>query len=152
MLARLRALPATRRALIPEAFAALAVAAAAVAGLRFERIAALASRGAAGRPTADVDQAVADVRWAVGACGRRAPWRTKCFEQGLAAQWMLRRRGVPATLHYGLARDPERGLLAHVWVRSGERDVVGCENAGDFTEMARFPDEQPHRSSLPARR
>jgi hypothetical protein len=30
-------------------------------------------------------------------------------------------------------------LVAHVWVRSGPTDVIGCENLADFTEIAQFP-------------
>ena len=56
------------------------------------------------------------VRWALLACARRANWRAVCFQQGLAAQWMLRRRGVPSVLYYGVAHDAEGGLAAHVWV------------------------------------
>jgi hypothetical protein len=29
--------------------------------------------------------------------------------------------------------------FAHTWVKADERPVVGCENASDFTELARFP-------------
>ncbi len=72
------------------------------------------------------------------------PWRTMCFEQGLAAHWMLRRRKRPSTLYYGAATfDGE--LKAHVWVKSGDRDVVGCENADEYALLARFPDEPPVR-------
>ncbi|MEO8113933.1 MAG: lasso peptide biosynthesis B2 protein, partial [Phenylobacterium sp.] len=80
------------------------------------------------------------VRWAIVAVARRLPWRALCFEQGLAAHWMLRRRGTPATLHYGVAGSAEAGLKAHVWVRDGQRAIVGCELADRFTELAVFPD------------
>ena len=30
-------------------------------------------------------------------------------------------------------------LKAHVWVRSGDLDVTGCDIAGDYAELARFP-------------
>jgi hypothetical protein len=75
----------------------------------------------------------------VTACARRVPWRAKCFEQGLAAQWMLGRRRIFSTLHYGVAQGEDRGLIAHVWLSSGSLDVVGCENKDDFSELARFP-------------
>jgi len=66
------------------------------------------------------------------------PWRAKCIEQGFAAQWMLRRRAVPAVLHYGVAKR-DGALAAHVWVRSGANDVIGCENSNEFSEVAQFP-------------
>ncbi|WP_162888210.1 lasso peptide biosynthesis B2 protein [Sphingomonas mesophila] len=77
------------------------------------------------------------VRRSVLAWGRRLPWRAKCFEQGLAAAWMLRRRGLAYELHYG-ANGGGGALKAHVWVTSGGAPVVGCENAADFSRLASF--------------
>jgi hypothetical protein len=78
-------------------------------------------------------------RWAVHACAGRVPWRAVCYQQGLAAQWMLRRRGIPSVLYYGAAPDEEKGLLLHVWVRDGEIDVIGGEGASRFAVLATFP-------------
>ncbi|HWK36706.1 lasso peptide biosynthesis B2 protein [Sphingomonas sp.] len=126
--------------MLVEAGAALAVASLAVRLAPFRRIAASASRPPARPAPADAAAIVERVGWAVRAAARRARFRAVCIEQGLAAQWMLRRRGIAATMHYGVARDPERGLIAHVWVRTGDRDVVGGESADRFTLLARFPD------------
>jgi hypothetical protein len=79
------------------------------------------------------------IRWAVSACARRVPWRAKCFEQGLAAQLMLRRRGTCSVLYYGAASGDERGLSAHVWVRDGDLDIIGGEIASDYAVLATFP-------------
>src|SRR5438874_1993502 len=43
------------------------------------------------------------VQWAVNAVARHSPVEFVCFPQALAGYWMLRRRGVPATLVYGVA-------------------------------------------------
>lgn len=75
---------------------------------------------------------------ALRAWDRRLPWRTMCFEQGLAAMRILRRRGHEATLHYG-ARGAGDMLEAHVWVTSGDVPLVGCEIAAEFRELRRFP-------------
>jgi hypothetical protein len=137
---RLRRLSWAERRLLAEATIALALAALAVALLPFRFVASLA------RPCAqdqarlhDREQAIRDVRWAVLACARHVPWRAKCLEQAFAAQWMLRRRSVRAVIHYGIANRAD-GLAAHAWVRATPFDVVGCENADEFTELARFPD------------
>ena len=140
-LARFRILSSAERRLIAEAVAVLAIAAFMIALFPFRRVAAHARRleGAAAGRTEQL-RLIGEVRWAVAACARRVPWRAKCLEQGFAAQWMLRRRSVPAVLHYGVARrDGE--LIAHAWVRAGPVDVIGCENLGEFTELARFPPE-----------
>lgn len=69
---------------------------------------------------------------------RRLPWRTQCFEQGIAAYRWLHAHGFDATLHYG-ARGSGDAIEAHVWVTSGDVPVVGCENAAEFRELARYP-------------
>ena len=83
---------------------------------------------------------IATLTRAIRAWSRRLPWRTLCFEQGLTAHWLLRRRGFASTFHYGAAKR-ECILKAHVWVRSGSLDVVGCEIAGDYALLVCFPDE-----------
>lgn len=117
----------------------LAIASVLVALAPFRRVA--ASAGHPGRTSPAPAEQLAHIRavsWAVRAAARRVPWRAKCIEQGFAAHWMLRRRSVPTVLHYGVARRDD-GLAAHVWVRSGDTDVIGCENSADFAEVAQFP-------------
>lgn len=140
-LRRVCSLTPAERLLALEATIALGAAAFAIAVFPFRRIAAAAARRVTDGDAGEEERArhVRRVRWAVTACARRMPWRAKCFEQGLAAQWMLGRRRIFSTLHYGIAKAPDRGLIAHVWLRSGALDVVGCENKDDFSELARFP-------------
>src|SRR5262245_32580341 len=45
------------------------------------------------------------IRWAILATARRVPWTAMCFQRGLAAQLMLRARGVPSVLYYGVGSD-----------------------------------------------
>ncbi len=94
------------------------------------------------------ERLIAEIRWAIWAAARRVPWRALCFEQGFAAQWLLARRHVPATLHYGVANRPDEGMIAHVWVRAGDIDVVGCKGLDEFTELARFPLAAADRSTV----
>jgi hypothetical protein len=134
-------LPWHDRLLLFEATLCLATAGLAIAVLPFRhvgRLAALAFR----RPEPPQQQRLTDVcriRWALLVCSRRVPWRAMCFEQGLAAQFMLRRRGVPSVLYYGAASDDVGGLSAHVWVRDGCIDVIGGEIASRFALLATFP-------------
>ncbi|MGZ9098410.1 MAG: lasso peptide biosynthesis B2 protein [Brevundimonas sp.] len=127
------------RAALAEAVLQLGLARARVALRPFRDVARAASRTPAG-PHGDSASARRLVAWAVTAAARRAPWRAKCLEQGLAAQAMLRRRGVEAVLHYGLKRGEIGDLDAHVWVTAGGCDVVGGALATGYVEMARFPD------------
>ena len=89
----------------------------------------------AGTP-ADV---ISDVRWAIDAATKNLPWKPVCIQRGLAMQWMLRRRGIDARLHYGLANDDRRALRAHVWVEALGETLVGGEDANEYVRVATFP-------------
>jgi hypothetical protein len=52
---------------------------------------------------------------------------------------MLRRRAIPSTLFYGASSDPERGIIAHVWIKSHDLPVIGCEESGRYAVLAAFP-------------
>ena len=127
------------RGLLVEASLLLALSSLAIALLPFRTVARLAGRDGATTNARDCETAVAGIRWAVSASGRFAPWKPVCFQHGLAAHWMLRRRGIPSTLYYGASSDPERGVIAHVWIKSRDLPVVGCEEAGRYAVLAAFP-------------
>jgi hypothetical protein len=124
-------------ALIAEAGAAILAASIAVRLMPFRALVERLSRGGENSKAADAET-VYWLRRAVLAWARRLPWRTLCFEQGLAAFVLLRRRRMAVTLHYGAAT-MEGELKAHVWVTSGKIEVVGCENKEDYGLLARFP-------------
>ena len=137
--AKLTKLTPLERAAFAEALVMLPLASAAVSLLPFRAIAKFASRPPSRTdPSQSRDELLSAVRRAVIACARRVPCRAKCFEQGLTALWMLRRRGMSATLHFGSAKE-EEGLIAHVWVTTEGKPVVGCDNIERFSELARFP-------------
>ena len=127
-----------RLLLLAEALATLALASALIGVFSFRRIAAISARGRKGAPIAATATA-REIEWAVAAWARRVPWRAVCFQQGLAAQLMLRRRGYAATLYYGARHDDTGKLVAHVWVRSGDVDVIGCEDVEAYGLLAVFP-------------
>lgn len=139
----MRSATTARRWALPlaEAGAAMLLASLAIRLLPFATIARSAiGRRRSARPAGAAE--IERVRRAVLAWARRLPWRTLCFEQGLAAHWMLRRRALTSTLHYGAATSGGE-LKAHVWVRSGASDVIGCENAGDYALLATYPPAPP---------
>jgi hypothetical protein len=133
------------RLLLLEAILWLAISGIAIAMLPFRHLAVLAARPIR-RPKlsrhARMHQ-VRRIRWAIIAAAARVPWRALCFQQGLAAQFMLRRRCIPSVLYYGTAQDDRDGLCAHVWVRDGDVDVVGGEIAYRFAVLATFPAQNP---------
>lgn len=83
--------------------------------------------------------AVDELVRAVQATAARLPWRSVCFDQGLALQRALRRRGHDARLHYGLSRPGAGDFMAHVWVELGGRILIGAEEAGGHASVAVFP-------------
>lgn len=78
------------------------------------------------------------VRWAVESVSRNAPARFVCFPQSLAGYTMLRRRGVPGTIVYGVARSPAGALIAHTWLTVGDRTVLGGEGSEAFSPIERW--------------
>ena len=52
-------------------------------------------------------------------------------------QLMLRRRGLPGTLHLGVAKEGNR-MEAHAWLRCGDQIVTGGHELERFGVVARF--------------
>jgi hypothetical protein len=117
----------------------LLAASVAIRFLPFRRVAKLAERPPFRESQAVRLRQTQQVAWAIRACATRVPWRAVCFQQGLAAHFMLRRRQVPSILHYGITQSAERGLEAHVWVTNEGQVVIGGEEAARFNCVATFP-------------
>ncbi|MDH4132846.1 MAG: lasso peptide biosynthesis B2 protein [Gemmatimonadota bacterium] len=132
-------LPAPERRDLVEAAALCTVAGVLIRVLKFRRLAPRLGRHMAVSP-AERDEAtspqVAGVRWAIEAAARHLPWRPVCLPQAVAAQWMLRRRGIPSTLYLGA--DPARAYDAHAWVRAGTTIVTGGPLEERFTVVSSF--------------
>lgn len=141
LLGKFFCLPRRDRLLLLEATLWLAVAGFAIAVLPFRHVGRLAARPIRRPepPEHTRHREVRRIRWAIVVSAPRVPWRAMCFQQGLAAQFMLRRRGVPSILYYGAAPDDIRGLSAHVWVCDGSVKVIGGEIASRFALLATFP-------------
>jgi hypothetical protein len=140
MIAKWRRLDGERRLLLLEALLVVTVASAAIRLLPFKQAVRLASRRQLERQASKAAISHNDnVRWAVERAARAVPWRAVCFQKGLALQWMLRRRGIDALLHYGVGHGDRGELQAHVWVAHGDRIVIGGEEAPRFQRVATFP-------------
>jgi hypothetical protein len=65
------------------------------------------------------------------------PWMNAvCLPQALAAQAMLRRRGVASKLCLGVMRE-SGALAAHAWVEIGGNIIIGRVDQG-FSPLAQF--------------
>lgn len=135
-------MPARRRWLLLEATAELLAARLLLKFVPFRRLTGLFERQVHGPELANParDELKRDVRWAIVSAARRSPERAVCFPRAMAAQAMLRRRGVSTTLYYGASRQPELGLIAHVWLQDGDQGVLGSRAARGHAVLARYPD------------
>ena len=80
-----------------------------------------------------------EVGRAIARAARHVPFRAVCLQQAFGAGLMLRRRGLAATIHLGLARESSTGALtAHAWSRCGAVPVTGGEVARGFVAVAAF--------------
>lgn len=87
----------------------------------------------------DQKQVIKLIRSSIAVAARRSPLRAFCFEQGLTAQIMLRQRGIPSTLYYGLKKRSDERIEAHVWVMAGEYPVCGERGADQFAVLTKIP-------------
>lgn len=137
LIARLRRrLGTADYALLAEALATLALASLAIRFVPFRTLTARVSRPPRrARRAAELRR----LRWAVEAAARRVPWKAVCFQRALCLQAMLRRRGVPSVMHYGIAKEPGNALKAHVWLSVDGETVIGGADAHRFACVATFP-------------
>ena len=90
------------------------------------------------QPTASAVETAIRVRWAVESVSRNSPARFVCFPQSLAAHTMLRRRGIPTAIVYGVGHSQNGQLIAHTWLALGDRIVVGREGSEAFQPIERW--------------
>lgn len=94
--------------------------------------------GNGGDGRVDAAEAAAVSR-AIARAARYVPFRAVCLQQAFAALLMLRRRGLTASVHLGLAHEPGANpLKAHAWSRCGEAPVTGVAAAHGFVTIAAF--------------
>ena len=66
----------------------------------------------------------------------RLPFEALCLPQAMAAQWMLRRRGVSSRLWIGARRAaPGRPLDYHAWLTVDGESVIGGRSAGAYVPL-----------------
>jgi hypothetical protein len=132
--------------LVAEAAFRLALAKLMLRGLPFREVAHHLTREPARQMSS---QSPGQIRWAILAAARRLPWKSVCFDQAIAAQRMLGRRGIGADIVYGV-RKQAAGFDAHVWVRLADGQVlVGGEEAPNFKPIAIFRPGQQGEALTP---
>jgi hypothetical protein len=77
------------------------------------------------------------ISWAVDTVGNKSWMQAACLPRALAAQAMLRRRGIASRLCLGVAREGE-ALSAHAWIELGHDIITGGAQAPRFTRLVEF--------------
>src|SRR5205807_7326381 len=75
---------------------------------------------------------------AVRSAAAHVPWESTCLMQALAAAALLRQKEIGSTLYLAVAKDVDApdGMLAHAWLRSGQRVLTGDADRERFTVIA----------------
>ena len=75
--------------------------------------------------------------WAVDRVAGKRWLPSSCLSRALAAQTMLRRRGVPSRLCLGVAKEGE-ALAAHAWIELAHGAMPDAAGAQHYTRIAEF--------------
>lgn len=148
LLTKLRALGPSEWLALSEAMTLITIAAPVIKFTPLKKLGRIFSAPTRGEDTDPANRAlvIERVAWAVDRAAKRSKLRALCFERGLTAQIMLRRRGIDATMFYGLMPGKDAPLDAHVWVAADGIDVTGGANASLYATLATFP---PGREAHP---
>lgn len=77
------------------------------------------------------------IGWAVTRLSKTRGLHAVCLGQAIAAHCMLRRRGIPCTLHLGVT-SRNASLMSHAWVTAGDLFITGESGRERFTEVSRI--------------
>lgn len=132
---RFLALPSDDRRRFVSALLAVGLARLGVSLFPFRRLRALALRLARppqGSPQPTPGEA-SRIGWAVESSSRFVPG-TRCLTRALAGEALLVRRGHPAQLRLGVAKE-DGAVHAHAWVECYGRVVIGDHDLDRYTQL-----------------
>ena len=72
---------------------------------------------------------------------RYTPWESKCLVQAIVGKIMLRKRGIANTLYLGVGKNERKSLVAHAWLRCGDKMLTGGQGYRWFTIVSKFSDD-----------
>jgi hypothetical protein len=78
------------------------------------------------------------IGWAVKSAAPFMPFRSVCLQQAMAAQAMLRRRGIASVMHFGASPNDRRTIEAHAWLAAAGVKVTGYPIPRDMGQIACF--------------
>ena len=66
------------------------------------------------------------------------PFKEKCLIEAIVAKSLLKKYGMDSTLYLGVARDGNKELLAHAWLRYGNKIIVGKKGMDKYISVEWF--------------
>jgi len=78
---------------------------------------------------------------AVKTVSRNTPWESKCLVQALTAKYMLKKRGIKSTVYFGVAKDEEKDIKAHAWIKSNDIILTGKTGMDNYNVISIFSDK-----------
>jgi hypothetical protein len=66
------------------------------------------------------------------------PWKSKCLTEAIATKKLLEKYQIKSTLFLGVAKDENQKLIAHAWLRWGEKIISGERGYEKFTIVEKF--------------
>ncbi|MCP4177331.1 MAG: lasso peptide biosynthesis B2 protein [bacterium] len=70
--------------------------------------------------------------------GERLPWKCTCLVNAISAKIMLRRRKIPSTIFFGMAKDSDDKIAAHAWVKCGDIYITGEHTEHEYKAVGHF--------------
>lgn len=83
------------------------------------------------------NRTIKDIEISIIRAIKYAIFASKCYDQALAITFMLKRRRISSTIYFGLYKESEH-LMAHAWVRCGNKIISGKLGHEKFTPVAWF--------------
>ena len=136
----------TERTLLVQAALLLATIRLGLKWLSFQRLQGILAHMA--KPKSDrgstKNRSVYKVVWAVTQVSPYIPG-VRCLARAMAAQVLLERQGYPTQLRIGVGRDREGQLIAHAWLESQGRVVMGgLRNISRYFTPLTMPEGKPY--------
>jgi hypothetical protein len=84
------------------------------------------------------NQLLERIQLSIMRASKKSPWRTRCFEQALAARMMLKRRGIATTTYFGVLKNENDKIEAHAWLKCGAFVVTGWQRMNEYKIVGTF--------------
>jgi hypothetical protein len=75
---------------------------------------------------------------AVNRAARYLPFPRKCLIEAMVAKRLLEKQNIKTTLYLGVAKDGSKEIIAHAWLRWGEKIITGNKGVPKYKIVSKF--------------